>query len=49
MAKTAPDEAWQTTLLSQDETLRMPEIGIEIPVDKIYEGITFPDQDAAPA
>jgi hypothetical protein len=49
MAKTAPDEAWQTTLLSQDETLRMPEIGIEIPVDKIYEGITVPDQDAAPA
>jgi Uma2 family endonuclease len=42
-----PDEAWRTTDLTNGDTLRMPEIGIEIPVADIYEGITFPEQDEA--
>ena len=37
---------WQTTVLTVEDTLRMPEIGIEIPVADIYDGMTFPD-DAA--
>ena len=36
-------------MLVQDEVLRMPEIGIEVPVSEIYEGIAFPEQDEAPA
>lgn len=44
-----PDEAWPLTVLVQDKVLRMPEIGIEVPVSEIYEGIAFPEQDEAPA
>jgi Uma2 family endonuclease len=42
----SPDEVWKTTVLTADDTLRMPEIGIEIPVAEIYEGIDFLDQDS---
>jgi Uma2 family endonuclease len=47
MAREGPDEAWRTTVLTDDDILRLPEIGIEIPVREIYEDITFPDQDDA--
>jgi len=46
MERSSPDQVWQTTVLTNDDTLRMPEIGIEIPVAEIYEGIAFPDSDA---
>ena len=39
MERSSPDQVWQTTVLTNDDTLRMPEIGIEIPVAEIYEGI----------
>jgi len=45
MERGTPDQVWQTTVLSDDDILRMPEIGIEIPVAEIYEDIAFPDQD----
>jgi Uma2 family endonuclease len=45
MERSAPDQVWQTTVLTNDDTLRMPEIGIEIPVAEIYEGIDFPQED----
>lgn len=45
MERSSPDQVWQTTVLTNDDTLRMPEIGTEIPVAEIYEGIDFPDQD----
>jgi len=45
MERSAPDQVWQTTVLTNDDILRMPEISIEIPVAEIYEGINFPDQD----
>jgi Uma2 family endonuclease len=35
------DEPWITTVLTQDDTLRMPEIGIEIPVAEIYGDMIF--------
>ncbi|GLR66928.1 hypothetical protein GCM10010909_16080 [Acidocella aquatica] len=41
------DEIWRTTVLTAEDVLRMPEIGIEIPVTDIYEDITFPDQEDA--
>jgi Uma2 family endonuclease len=37
-----PDESWQTsTLTSVEEILRMPEVGIEIPVGDLYESLSF--------
>ena len=47
MERSSPDQVWQTTVLTQDDILRMPEIGIEIPVAEIYEGISFSGQDQA--
>ncbi len=46
LGRQSPDEVWKTTVLTADDILRMPEIGIEIPVAEIYEGIDFPDQDS---
>ena len=40
-----PEEAWRATTLISDDILRMPEIGIEIPVGEFYEDISFPDED----
>ena len=47
MERSGPDEVWRTTVLTTDDTLRMPEIGIEIPVAELYEGITFSSEDEA--
>jgi Uma2 family endonuclease len=47
MERASPDEAWRMTVLTNGETLIMPDIGIEIPVSEFYEEITFPDQDKA--
>lgn len=47
MERSTADQVWQTTVLTNDDILRMPEIGIEIPVAEIYEGINFSDQDEA--
>ena len=42
-------EAWRTTALTEDDTLRIPEVGIEIPVCKFYADVDFstPDGQAA--
>jgi Uma2 family endonuclease len=45
LERSTPDQNWQTTVLTRDDILRMPEIGIEISVSEIYKGIEFPDQD----
>ena len=45
MERSSPDQPWQTTVLTNDDILRMPEISIEIPVAEIYDGIEFADQD----
>jgi Uma2 family endonuclease len=42
------DATWRNTVLTGDDTLRMPEIGIEIPVAEIYEDIDFPEQANEP-
>jgi Uma2 family endonuclease len=41
MERSAPDQVWKTTVLTGDEILHMPEIGIEIPLSEIYADITF--------
>jgi Uma2 family endonuclease len=40
------DEKWTVTTLMADDTLLLPEIGIEIPVAELYEGVDFPASDA---
>jgi Uma2 family endonuclease len=47
LEREGPDDAWRTTILTDGNVLRMPEIGIEIPVGELYEGLTFADQDEA--
>lgn len=47
LERTSSEQVWQTTVLATGDILRMPEIGIEITVAEIYEGISFPDQDEA--
>ena len=47
MERSGPDQVWQTTVLTSDDILRMPEVGIEVPVSEFYEDVTFPDQDEA--
>ena len=45
--RTNADEAWRARTLTADETLQMPEIGIEIPVGEFYEDIDFGGDPAA--
>ena len=47
MERAAADQVWQTTVLTNDDILRMPEIGIELPVSELYEDIAFPGEDEA--
>jgi Uma2 family endonuclease len=35
------DDAWTATALTTDDTLSLPEIGIEIPVTEFYEDVDF--------
>ena len=49
MERERPDESWRVTTLTNDGILRMPEIGIEIPLAELYEGMTFPEEDEAGA
>lgn len=48
MERSSPDQVWQTTVLTGEDILRMPEIGVEIPVAEIYDGIDFEDQNESP-
>ena len=44
MERTEPTETWRTIVLTGDDILRMPEIGVEIPVFEFYEDIAFPEE-----
>jgi hypothetical protein len=41
-----PDDAWTAAALTIDDTLSLPEIGIEIPVSEFYEDVDFIDSVA---
>ena len=45
LERSSPDQPWLTTALTAADILRLPEIGIEIPVAEIYAGIEFTEQD----
>jgi len=46
MEREGADEVWRVASLTDDDTLRMPEIGTEIPVGAFYEGLSFPEEEA---
>ena len=39
-------QEWCSLPLGAGETLELPELGIAVPVDEIYEGVAFPGDDA---
>ena len=41
LSRDGADEPFRTVGLAEDDTLDLPEIGIEIPIAAIYEGIVF--------
>jgi Uma2 family endonuclease len=46
--RTQADEQWTALTLTGDDTLRMPELGIKIPVAELYEDVDFGGDAAAP-
>jgi hypothetical protein len=46
----AAGQRWTVTPATADDLLLLPEIGIEIPVTELYEGVDLPasDTDAVP-
>jgi Uma2 family endonuclease len=42
LERRAGDQKWTVTTLMADEALPLSEIGIEIPVAELYEGVDFP-------
>ena len=40
---------WSVLPLGAGETLELPELGIAVPVDEIYAGLTFPGDDTPAA
>ena len=45
LERSSTEQVWQTTVLTIGDILRMPEIGIEVPVSEFYDGIEFSEQD----
>ena len=43
------DQKWTVTTLIADDALSLPEVGIEIPVTELYEGVDFPAPDTGGA
>ncbi len=48
MERPATEQAWQVTVLTAGDVLRLPEVGIEIPVAEIYDGLEFTETGAEP-
>lgn len=46
-ARTSGDAAWNATALTAEDTLALPEIGIDIPVVAVYENVDLPAADSA--
>jgi Uma2 family endonuclease len=43
------DQKWTATTPMAEDTMLLPEIGIEIPVAEVYEGVDFPTPDTGAA
>jgi Uma2 family endonuclease len=40
------EEGWRATALTAEDTLQIPEVGIEIPVTEFYENVDLPDPNS---
>jgi Uma2 family endonuclease len=49
LERQSADQKWTATTLMVEDTMLLPEIGIEIPVAELYEGVDFPMPDAGAA
>jgi len=47
LSRAADTDAWIATTLTGEETLRLDEIGIDVPVAEFYEGVELPAADMA--
>jgi Uma2 family endonuclease len=47
LSRDKPDEMFRTIALGEDDILALPEIGVEIPIVAIYEGIELDEQQDA--
>ena len=47
MEREQAEETWRATTLTSGDTLRMPEIGIKIPVAEFYDGLDFQAETTA--
>jgi Uma2 family endonuclease len=47
MERQQADEVWRVTTLTNDDVLRMPEIGVEVPVGELYADVSFPEPEEA--
>jgi hypothetical protein len=45
MERQRADEVWRVTTLTNDDVLRMPEIGIEVTVGEFYADVSFPEAE----
>ena len=43
LERNSGDADWTASALTAEDTLRMPEIGIEVPVTELYQGVDLPD------
>jgi Uma2 family endonuclease len=48
-SRRSEDEDWTARALTIEDTLQIPDIGIEIPVAELYENVDLPETDAAAA
>jgi Uma2 family endonuclease len=48
MFERTPEGDWVGHLLAEDAVLKMPEIGIELPLAELYEGVELPGQPDNP-
>ena len=47
LERQAANDAWIAATLTTGDTLRMPEVGIEIPIAEFYQDIRFPEETAS--
>jgi hypothetical protein len=45
LERDGPEEGWRVTTPTNDDILRMPEIGIEMPVSELGAGVSFPEEE----
>jgi Uma2 family endonuclease len=49
LERQAGDQKWTVTTLTAEDLLPLPEIGVEIPVAELYEGVDLPASEAGAA